>query len=466
MKNISQKNLSGPFDNYSRIMCKSAMSLVEMLVAMAIIMIVFAAVIPHIRAIQNSWASKKYNSEVIENGRAIVDHIRQNLIQASSITAVSNPQTTNGFIQFRDYNDIELRYDINSSNKYVQFGPPGSLHDLGGPVSSLQFICYDAYDLKKSTTVPGEIRTVSILATITNPAGLSPDRQFVTQAYLRTGSPVDTLEGPIPNIPIQESIAFHGYNAVLDSYHSQSDPYDPVRAGSEVIISVNSKSSSRILVYSGATVNGDAYVGPGGDPDTGIRTFAGGQITGLKGALEGEIDIPVISPPDRPPFNQQDEGHLIVSGSSTYTIDSDRHFNQVEVKNSSKLVIDGNNVVVVKGKFELDHDAELIILPDSSLTLYLGNKATIIEGKLNASTKKPSKLHMIVVGIQMRWTMSNKAEVHAVLQNPTGSVFIEDARPFFGVICAKQLDSTGPIHVDMDSAFSGSTGYVIPPILP
>jgi type II secretory pathway pseudopilin PulG len=55
------------------------MTLVEMIAAMAIMATVFAAVVPQIRAIQNSWDSKRENSQAIQNGRVLMDHIRFNL---------------------------------------------------------------------------------------------------------------------------------------------------------------------------------------------------------------------------------------------------------------------------------------------------------------------------------------------------------------------------------------------------
>ena len=42
--------------------CSRALSLVEMVIAMGIIVVIFAAILPQLRAIQNSWDSKKDNA--------------------------------------------------------------------------------------------------------------------------------------------------------------------------------------------------------------------------------------------------------------------------------------------------------------------------------------------------------------------------------------------------------------------
>jgi len=162
-----------------------AMTLIEILVAMAVIVIVFVAVVPQLRSIQNSWASKRENSEIIQNGRALLDHIIFNLMQARRITAVSAPAETNGYIEFKDNQSTIMRYQIGANN-YIQFGQVGNLADLAGPVSSLQFTCYDAYDLDTTITDVNDVRCVNVETTFTNAEPLGEDKTFTAQAYLRT----------------------------------------------------------------------------------------------------------------------------------------------------------------------------------------------------------------------------------------------------------------------------------------
>jgi type II secretory pathway pseudopilin PulG len=163
------------------------MTLVEMLVAMALLLIVFAAIVPQIRAIQNSWASKRQNVEVIQNGRVLMDHIKFNLTQAQKITAVSGSGETNGYIEFEDNDGNTMRYEIGAGN-LVQFGLVGSLSELAGPVSQFQFTCYDACDLDTAITDVNQVRSVKARATLTNSAALGRDQTFTAQAYLQTNS--------------------------------------------------------------------------------------------------------------------------------------------------------------------------------------------------------------------------------------------------------------------------------------
>jgi len=164
-----------------------ALTLVEMVIALSIMAIIFAAVMPQFRAIQNSWDSKAGAAEALQNGRVLMDHLYYNLSKAVQVTAVSDSAETDGYIEFEDNNGSTLRYDI-AANNYVEFGAVGSLFDLAGPVSELRFTCYDACDLDTPITDVNSIRFVKVQASLTNSAAMGQDKILTTQVYLRTNS--------------------------------------------------------------------------------------------------------------------------------------------------------------------------------------------------------------------------------------------------------------------------------------
>lgn len=94
----------------------TAVTLVELLVALAIMGVIFAAIVPQFRLILHSWESKRGDAEAIQNGRVLTDHLNRNLSKAVLITAVSGPSETNGYIEFKDNDADTLRYDIAASN--------------------------------------------------------------------------------------------------------------------------------------------------------------------------------------------------------------------------------------------------------------------------------------------------------------------------------------------------------------
>ena len=166
----------------------TALTLVEMMIAMAIMAIIFAAILPQLRVINNSWDSKVGASETLQNGRILIDHINRNLSKALRITAVSDSSDTNGYIEFLDNDANNVRYDINSTTDYVEFGLIGNPSDLAGPVSKLQFTCYGAVDLSTPITDVNAIRSVKVETTLINSAMLDQDMPFTTQAYIRTNA--------------------------------------------------------------------------------------------------------------------------------------------------------------------------------------------------------------------------------------------------------------------------------------
>ena len=164
-----------------------ALTLVEMVIAMAIMAIVFAVILPQFRAIQNSWDSKQAAAETVQNSRVLMEHLYRNFSKAVKITAVSDSSETNGYIEFEDNDENIFRYDIAASN-YVEFGPVGDLYELAGPVSQLQFTCYDGNDFDTAITDVNDIRFIKLQTTLTNPAAMGHDKTFTAQIYLRANA--------------------------------------------------------------------------------------------------------------------------------------------------------------------------------------------------------------------------------------------------------------------------------------
>ena len=192
----------------STISGKTALTLVEMVMALAIMAIVFAAILPQFRAISNSWDSKQAGAEALQNGRVLIEHLNRNLIKAVRITDVSDSTETDGFIAFEDNDGNTLRYDVNGTTSYVEFGVVGALSNLAGPVSQLQFTCYDACDFDTAITDCNYIRFVNVQTTLTNSATMGQDKTFTASAYLRTnwstsggGSQVTYQEFTEANLP-------------------------------------------------------------------------------------------------------------------------------------------------------------------------------------------------------------------------------------------------------------------------
>ncbi len=220
------------------------MTLLELVLAVVMITIIFAAIFPQFAAIGHNWDIKQGSAEAIQNGRVLMDHINRNLLNAKRITAVSDSTATNGYIQFVDYNDFNDRYDIAASDSYVEYGPVGTLADLAGPVNSFKFTCYDAnITLLSPVTDTNLIRLVRVDATIENSVLNGQDKTFTTWVYLRTGA----------NVPPTVSITSPADEATFVA---------PASITIDATVSDSDGNVSKVDFYQGATLLGTDTTGP------------------------------------------------------------------------------------------------------------------------------------------------------------------------------------------------------------
>ncbi|MDO8303513.1 MAG: hypothetical protein Q7T18_09750, partial [Sedimentisphaerales bacterium] len=163
------------------------MTLVELIVGMAIMVVAVAALAPMFHCIQNSWAYKQSSSETLQNGRVLVDHIVANLSQATRITSVSASTVNSGFITYLNDAGTTMRYDISPSG-YAEYGAVGSLSQLAGPATRLRFTCYDINNPGIAITDPNKIRIVAIEAIISDATDSSFTQTFTGKALIRSNA--------------------------------------------------------------------------------------------------------------------------------------------------------------------------------------------------------------------------------------------------------------------------------------
>lgn len=197
---------------------RPALTIVEMVIAMAIMATVFAVVLPQFSAIRNSWNTKAGTAEALQNGRILMDHINRNLSTAVKIISVSDDSETNGYIEFEDSDENTLRYDVNSTSNYVEFGDIGDLSDLAGPVSQFQFTCYNDEDFETPITDVNSIRLIKVEATIVNSSQSSQDKTFTTLVYLRSNWESTTSSGLVGWWRLDETSGFTAADSSSSGY--------------------------------------------------------------------------------------------------------------------------------------------------------------------------------------------------------------------------------------------------------
>lgn len=431
-----------------------ALTLVEMVVAISMMVVILATIVPALAGIRNSWDSRQGNAQIVQNARVLTDHIYRHLAVAEQITAVSSSAQDRGSIEFIGSDGQTYRYAV-SPEGYVQYGSPDGPADLAGSVTRFQFTCYDGNDFDTPTTVPGEIQFVMMDATFANAAIMGLDKTFRCSVYLRR-APIDPEEqGPFePGIAVKDTLVWSGSDALIDSYRSSEGSYSIARAGKSAMVSTNATGSGRVALSKGATIQGDVYVGPEGEPDAVVRTVGSATITGTLGTLTEPVSMTRRTAPTSFSSSKHQGEQLKLSGSATQTLDSDAEWNKVQLGGSSTLVIDGDVTVLINNTIQIDDQAQIEILPGSSLTMYVRNAFDIVgSAKVNAQAGIPASLRIYMIGTNKNLRIEDGAVVYAVVENPDGDIVISEGCEFFGKIKARRLEGEGRIHMDRDSGF-------------
>jgi len=198
-------------------------TILEVIISLAIIVAIMAAMLTQLKTINDSWASQQGGSEALQNGRVLVAHINRNLAKAARIIDVSELDVTSGFIELEDNNGDTYRYEISAGNM-VQYGEPGVLYDLAGPVSNFQITCYDDDDLDTPLVIATDgvdgIRFVKVAITVINSTPKGQDKDFWAAAYLRTNASASTgISGCVGWWKLDETTGLTANDSSGNDYH-------------------------------------------------------------------------------------------------------------------------------------------------------------------------------------------------------------------------------------------------------
>jgi hypothetical protein len=256
---------------------------------------------------------------------------------------------------------------------------------------------------------------------------------------------------PTPVMALTEYVGFGGSSAVIDSYDSSLGAYGGANVSSNAVVSVNAVGSDKITLWSQGILKGDAFIGPGGNPSSGITTWSGAQITGQRGTLDTVVPMPTLSAPTGPPFSSPHEGDQVSWGSMVVTINSNRHFRHMQLWNSSKVVISGDVTILLEGRLEVGSGTALEISPGSTLHLYVKDLVSI-GGDVNVLTADPSRLEIFMLGSGKDIQQWGSAKLHARVQNPSGKLLVWNQAQFYGTYLGRRMEGDSGIHVDLSGA--------------
>jgi len=162
-------------------------TLVELTVAVAIMAVVFAAIMPLFAGVRNSADTRWAGLEMVQNARVLNEQFCRHLAAARRVTAASADTSDNGYVQFEAADGASYRCALGAGG-YVEFGPVGNLSELVGPVDYLRFVCYDGNDLVNPAPTPEGTRLVTWEAGLRSAGPMTRGKIIRGACYLRVSA--------------------------------------------------------------------------------------------------------------------------------------------------------------------------------------------------------------------------------------------------------------------------------------
>lgn len=239
------------------------------------------------------------------------------------------------------------------------------------------------------------------------------------------------------------------------------DAYNPAGAygGANVFetgsVATNSTASGAITLTSAARIRASASVGPSGNPTTGIVTWSGSTVTGTRASLT--TPIAVMTP--RSSVVPASSGAYVQNSSTT--LNTNARYTSVQVNgNSTVITVSGHVTVVVDGNLAFNDSSQLVIGPNSSLTVYVGGSASFHGNTRLNDGGDPRHLIFSLTGSARDFMLADQSQVVACVFNPGGSVLLHGpaGSDLFGLVFANALHITQTAGLHMPLLGSGSSG--------
>lgn len=297
-------------------------------------------------------------------------------------------------------------------------------------------------------------------ATIYNPASSAP--YIISQGYVRAPLKTSqyiartvlvTTRNP-PNV-FTKAIAttglinFNGSNPMVDSYDDSVGAYDAVTNHGTVGNIATDSTNVPAITLGGGTVYGSVTTGPGG-------TITGGTISGTT-----NNNMNVAFPSNYPPVNASTYGSMpgatTVGGTNAYYLTSDSYQTSAFSSSGTPIIVSGNVILYDTGSFNISGQGYVLILPNSSLTLYVGGSASIGGQGIQNTTGMAENLSMLGLAGCTSFSYTGQGTLFGTIDAPGADVTIKGNGGIYGAVIGKTatLSGNGIFHYPTGLAKAG-----------
>jgi len=230
-----------------------------------------------------------------------------------------------------------------------------------------------------------------------------------------------------------EEYFFNGGIASDGAIDMGQDAHVQTAPGSSGAVSTNSSDPGIVDLDQSSYVDGDVYVGPDGDPATGVSNPAG--VSGTIDTLQYPVPMPDLNPPD-------DLGPATgsLSPADGSLIGADMHVTKFTLQNSRSVTVSGNVRILCDGAFSMKIGSHLNIAPGSRLELWIGGAVDISQNAtINAAGMDPDQCYIYVLGdVDVRY--GNDCIVYAHTIAPLARFWAQQRVQIFGSLIAAEVN--------------------------
>ena len=236
-------------------------------------------------------------------------------------------------------------------------------------------------------------------------------------------------------IYVAESLTLKS-GTTIQAYNQQ--PGDP-----PLQIGTNSTDSGAITAKTGVTIDGDVVVGVGGDPEVVINNTTEATISGQTYPSLIRNKTPNIHVP-------QALVDMVSSGTigTSATLSAPAKYDSINLggatgydpNKTDKVTIDSNIKIYITGDLKLGNGDEVVILPDASLTVYLGGNLYVDNaGAINNLTKDPKKLKIYGLDTCVNIDFKNSGTFWGAVYAPYADIHLYNSFNLYGAVVGKSF---------------------------
>ncbi len=224
------------------------------------------------------------------------------------------------------------------------------------------------------------------------------------------------------------------------NYASEEDKY--------LQVGTNSTLADSVVLKNGATIDGDAVVGPEGDPAVVVDDTSSG-ISGNTFIMPKKHDMPQITVP-------QWLASMPSSGTikNNKTINNSGKYDKIDLGVGETITIKGKVSLYIVGDVILDNSAELSISDtnDASLILFVGGNIEVkYGGVINNLSKDSKKLQIYGLSTCTSIVLKNGSDFYGAIYAPNADISLLNSGDMYGSVIGNSVEqkNSATFHYDV-----------------